>query len=97
MFGLFFAALTYTYFIVAARRLDYAINKGVEQEMRLHAEIASLRVTIAELENIPALLERKEAMELDLAPARIAPIRWLDPDIEGPCPPVRAFARSESR
>ena len=98
LLSVFFAALVYTYFVIASRRLDYSINRAVVQETRLQNEIAALNLSIGEMETPAALLAARERMELDLTPSEAPFVWWLDPESTEPCPPgqmeIQTLARN---
>ena len=77
LLGLLLVLLLNTYYTVASRKLDYAINRAIREQGKLTASIESLRLEVARLEAIPSVLELLNKQGLPLQPSKLPAVPIL--------------------
>jgi hypothetical protein len=72
-----FVLLLHVYYVVSARKLEFAIGRVIQEQRRVRKEIAGLEIEISRLESIPNLLARKNEETIPLAPPRSPSLPYL--------------------
>jgi len=74
-----FVLLLHVYYVVSARKLEFAIGRVVQEERGVRKEISQIEIEISRLESIPNLLARKDELGIPLAPPRSPSLPFLAP------------------